>query len=822
MQDLLRDIRYGLRALGKRPGFTAIVVITLALGIGANTAIFSVVNAVLLRPLPYDDADRLVYVTERDPKSAFNVPFSYPDFTDWRAQNHVFESFGVYNFRDYNLTGIGEPERLQTGQASADLFSALRVHAASGRLFTNDEDKPGAAAVVVLSYELWQRRFGGDPNLLNRTVTLNERPYTVIGIMPRDFSFSPHTELWVPIGQLSDQPSYNVRDRHPGLMGVARLNAGVTLDQARAELDAIAARLEQEYPDTNKDTGARIVPLRENYVRDARRALWVLLGAVGLVLLIACANVANLMLARATTRQREMAVRVAMGASRWRVIRQLLTESLLLAMVSGALGLLVAQWGVRLILAFAADNIPRTTEIGIDNRVLAFTLAVSALTGIIFGLAPALQSSRADVQEALKETARGTTGGRHRLRQFLVVGEIALTLMLLIGAGLLIRSFYRLQQVNPGFVDEHVLSFTTQLPSRKYPGAQQWLNFYQEVIERLRSSPGVKDVSVTSRVPMRVDIWQSEFQIVGQPPPPPGPRPEMEVSVVGPEYYRTMGIPLLRGRYFTEQDNRANLSEDKLRNLDLNQRPRAGLKTIIVDEEFARRHWPSQDPLGKQILLRGPNESPLTVVGVVGRVKLYSPDEPAGFVQGYLPFLERPQSGMSFVIKTTLEPEQMIAAARQQVRLVDADQPIYDVKTLTEWRSEAIAPQRFNLLLLGLFAALALVLAVVGIYGVMAYSVVQRTQEIGLRMALGAQMKDVLKLVLGNGMTLALLGVAIGLAGAFALTRLMSSLLFGVTPTDPVTYGFVAGGLLVVALVACYLPARRATKVNPMVALRYE
>jgi len=496
----------------------------------------------------------------------------------------------------------------------------------------------------------------------------------------------------------------------------------------------------------------------------------------------------------------------------------------LLSLIGGVLGLLIAQWTVDLILVFATDSIPRSTEVGIDYRVVFFTVAVSALTGIIFGLGPALQSSRADLQETLKETPRTAIGGRHRLRQAFVIAELSLTLVLLIGAGLLIRSFYRLQQVNPGFVDEHVLSFTVQLPLQKYPNEQKWLSFYHQVLDRLRSLPGIQDLSVTSRVPMSGDDWQSGFQVAGQPPPPPGQGPSMEVSVVGPDYFRTMGIPLLRGRYFSEQDNRLNLSEENLRNLDLDQRLRAGLKTIIVDEEFARRHWPNQDPIGKQVLWSGsgPTAPPLTVVGVVGRVKLYRPNEPAGFVQGYFPFLEMPQYGMSFVIKSTSAPNQMIDVVREQVRAVDPDQPIYEIKTLAERRAESVAPQRFNLLLLGLFAAVALVLAVIGIYGVMAYSVVQRTQEIGLRMALGATMKDVLKLILQNGMTLALVGVALGLVSAFALTRLMTNLLFEVTPTDMTTFAGVAGVLFIVALLACYIPARRATKIDPLVALRYE
>jgi putative ABC transport system permease protein len=819
--DLWQDLRFGARMLLKQPGFTLIAVLTLALGIGANTAIFSVVNAVLLRPLPYEEADRLVFLTERNPWNE-DMTLSYPDFADWRAQNHVFEYIGVHNSGSYNLTGSGEPEQLRVGRASADLFSALRVRAALGRLFTDEEDKFGAPGVIVLSHGLWQRRFGGDPNILNRLLTLDDRPYTVIGVLPSDFRFQERNEVWIPVEANISESILRGRSAHPFLRGVARLKAGVTLEQARAEMDAIAARIAQQYP-IKKDVGARITPLLENDVRDVRRALWVLLGAVALVLLIACANVANLMLARATSREREMAVRMALGASRWRVIRQLLTESLLLAVAGGALGLLLAKWGVKLILTFSANSLPRSNEIGLDTRVLVFTVAISVLTGIVFGLAPALQAIRADVQESLKETARSRTGGRHRLRQFLVVAEVAMTLVLLIGAGLLIRSFYRLQQVNPGFVDEHVLSFRVSLPVLKYAHESQWLNFYQQVIEKLRATPGVKEVGIASRVPMDGMNNANAFRVVG-PPPPPGQMQAMQVCFVSPDYFRALGIPLLRGRYFTAQDNRAHLSEEQLRGLDRGDRLRLGRRTVVVDEEFARRHWPNQDPVGKQILwgAGGGNDSPLTVVGVVGRVKLDRPNEPMGEVQGYVAFLEYPQPAMSFVIKTTIEPEQMIAAAREQVQAVDPSQPIYNVKTLSDLRATVIAPQRFNLFLLGLFAAVALALAVVGIYGVMSYAVAQRTHELGIRMALGAQARDVLRLVIGQGMKLALIGVALGVGGALALTRLLKTLLFDVSPTDAATFTAITATLALVALVACYIPARRATKVDPLVALRSE
>ena len=826
MQTLWQDVRFGVRMLLKQPGFTLIAVFTLALGIGANTAIFSVVNAVLLRPLPYAEAGRLVHLTERR-KNFEPFSISYPDFSDWRARNRVFEHIGVYNFANYNLTSSGEPERLVAMQCSADLFTALRVRAALGRLFTNAEDKPGAPAAVVLSHKLWQRRFDSNPNILDQALTLNDRPYTVIGVLPPDFRFTDErAELWVPVGPLSAQPSWQQRDNRPGLSAVARLKAGITLEQARAELDTIAAQLEQQHPDTNQHIRARVIPLLENYVRDVRRALWVLLGAVALVLLIACANVANLSLGRAATRQREMAVRVALGASRSTLVRQLLTESLLLAVAGGALGLLLTKWGVGLLLAFSASSLPRANEIGFDSRVLAFTAAVSMGAGILFGLAPALQASQADVQETLKETARSATGGRHRLRQVLVVAEIALTFALLAGAGLLIRSFYRLQQVNPGFVDEHALSFRVLLPEQKYPDAQPRIDFYQQVMQKLRALPGVQAVSLASRVPMGGNNWISGFRVVGQPPPPPGQGPSMELTLVSPDYFRTLGIPLLRGRYFTEQDSRSNLNEERLRGLNQAQRLRAGLKTIIVDEEFARRYWPNADAVGQHIRWGSwgsePGDQLLTIVGVVGRVKLYRPDESAGAVQGYFPFFEMPQRGMSFVVKTTLAPERLMAAAKQQVQAVDASQPVYDVRTLAQLRAEAIAPQRLNLWLLGLFAATALALAVIGIYGVLSYAVTQRTHEIGLRLALGAQPRDVLKLVVRQGMKLALLGVALGLLGAAALTRVLANLLFGVSATDPVTFAGVALLLALVALLACWLPARRAAQVDPLIALRYD
>jgi putative ABC transport system permease protein len=825
MQTLWQDLRYGARMLWKKPGFTLIAVMTLALGIGANTAIFSVVNTVLLRPLPYPESERLVWLSERGTNFP-TMSISYPNFTDYRAQQTVFEHVGVYNYASYNLTGRGEAQRLEASRISADALSALRVQAAIGRVFNNDEDKPGAQQVVVLSHRLWQNRFGSDPGILNQSITLSGRGYTVIGVMAADFAFPGRVDLWTPVGQLANDPSYQIRDNHPGLMGVARLKPAVTLEQARVELDGIAARLEQQYPDSNKNVRVRIESLLDNYVNDARWALWILLGAVGLVLLIACANVANLLLARAATRQREMAVRSALGASAWRIVRQLLTESLLLAIGGGALGMLLAQWGVPLILAVSGDAIPRASEIGLDLRVLAFTVGLVVLTGILFGLAPAWQASRPDVQGMLKDTARSVTSGQATLRQVLVVAEVALTLVLLIGAGLLLRSFYRLQQINPGFKHERVLSFLIDLPQRKYETEEQQTTFYRKLYERLRGLPGVESVGFSSQLPLDNTGWQTTFLVEGRPAPPPGESPSMEVTIASPEYFHALGIPLLRGRYFNEQDNREHLRGRDLSGFSQGQRWSAGLNTIIVDEEFARRYWPNEDPIGKQIRLpwgQKPDRQPLmTIVGVVARLKLNRLNEREGFVQVYLPALQATSGDFAVVIKTTREPEDIVAAARRHVFELDPEQPIYDVRTLTQMRDNSLAPERLNLMLLSAFAAVALLLAAIGLYGVISFSVTQRTHEIGIRMALGAQGGDVLKMVIKQGMTLGVIGVGVGLLASFALTRLMASLLFGVSATDPTTFLFIALLLTLVALLACWIPARRATKVDPMVALRYE
>ena len=818
---LWQDIRYGARMLLKNPGVTIIVIIALALGIGANTAIFSVVNAVLLRPLPYDESDRLVFLNEKSPVLD-EMSISYPNFIDWRNHNQSFEKIGVYNRASYNLTGAGEAERIVTGQVSADLFSVLRVNALHGRVFTNDEDKPGGPPVVVLSYPLWQRRFGGQTSILNQPITLNNKSYTVIGIMPESYLYPSRVEMWVPVGQLSDQPSWQSRGNHPGLYGVARLKPGVTFEQAEADMNNVAANLEKQYPDSNTATRVRMRPLMEIFVSDVRRALWVIFGAVGFVLFIACANIANLLLARATSRKKEMAIRTAVGASRWRIARQLLTESIVLSLIGGGIGLVLARWGVDLILYVSPNAIPRSREIGLDWTVLAFTVGVSFLTGILFGLIPAIQAGDVDVHETLKETGRGTSG-RQWLRSSLVVVEVATTLVLLIGAGLMIRSFYLLQKVNPGFSHEHLTSFSVSLPQKKYATEEQQASFYNRLLENIRALPGVESTAAASGLPLGNNGWQTSFVVDGQPIPPREQIPLMEACLVTPDYFKAMNIPVLRGRVFTDRDDRSHLAGRDLSKLNENQRAIAGLNSIVIDEEFAKRYWPNEDPVGKRVRLGTENDAPkLEVLGVVGRVKMESLNQNSDRVQGYFPFNQTPDNGMTVLIKGASDPNQLISSVRGAIREIDPDQPIYSIRTMNEIRAESVAGERLNLTLLSLFAGIALVLAIVGIYGVMSYSVTQRTHEIGIRMAIGARPRDVFKMVLGQGMKLALLGVVIGLGSAFALTRLMETMLFGVEPTDKLTFAAISIMLITVALLACYLPGRRATKVEPTISLRYE
>lgn len=815
------DLRFAFRQLLRNPGFTAVAVLTLALGFGANTAIFSVVDAVLLRPLGYPESGELVCLCERGPDWS-GASISYPNFIDWRNQQSVFEQFGVYSENNFTLIGSGEAVRLAGTIMSADVFAALRTQPELGRVFSEDEDKPGASPVVVISHELWQTRFGGEAAVVNRTINLDGKAYTVLGVMPGGFEFPNKVDLWVPVGPFSADSSWQKRDNHAGLFGLARLKAGVTLEKARANLEVIAVRLEHQYPESNKTRRVQIDRLLDYKVGNVRRALWILLGAVSLVLVIACANVANLLLARAAAREKEMAVRGALGASQWRITRQLLAESGLLALLGALVGSLVAKGALRVVTALGGNYMPRVAEISLDPRVLVFSGLVAVLTGILFGLAPALQACRLDLQSALKETARGTTSGRAGLRQGLVIAEVALTFVLLVGAGLLLLSFHRLLQVNPGFVADRILTFHINFPEGKYQTVEQEVLFCQALREKLRVLPGVRAASLASQntIPLHEGGWDMRFLIEGRPEPPPNLQPSLQFHLVAPDYFQVMGIPILQGRDFTEQDNR-----EHLRDTSSAKDWGTGLNSIIIDEEFAKRYWPNQNPLGQRVRIPwGDREKqPLvTIVGVVGRIKENRLSEQGGMVQAYFPIYQQPLGNMAVVIKTTSEPTALLATMRQQVSQLDPTLPIFEISTMKEMRDHNIAPDRLNLGLLGAFAVLALVLAIIGLYGLLSFTVTQRRKEIGVRMALGAQRFEILHLVVRHGMRLVLIGASLGLFGSFVLTRVLTSVLFKVAPTDPLTFASVTVCLFVVALLACYVPARRATKVDPMEALRHE
>jgi putative ABC transport system permease protein len=704
---------------------------------------------------------------------------------------------------------------------SAEVFAALRTQPEIGRVFREDDDKPGAPPVAVISHALWQNRFGGQAGILNGTISLDGKPYTILGIMPAGFEFPDKVDIWVPVGPYSAESGWQKRDNHFGLFGLARLKPGVTLEKARADLNVVAVRLEQQYPESNKTRRVQIDRLLDNRVGNLRRALWILFGVVSFVLVIACANVANLLLARAAAREREMAVRGALGAGQWRITRQLLAESGLLALLGAIAGLLFAKGALRVVAAVAGENMPRAAEISLDPRVLLFSGLVAVVTGILFGLAPAWHARRVDLQRALKETTRGTTSSRAGLRQGLVIAEVALTLVLLVGAGLLMLSLHRLLRVNPGFVVDRVLTFRINPPVDKYQTDEQQILFYHALLEKLRALPGVQAASLTSQTtPLHEGGWDMLFLIEGRPEPPPHLQPSLQVHLVAPDYFRVMGIPLLQGRDFTEQDNR-----ERLRGTSSGNDWGAGLNSIIIDEEFAKRYWPNQDPLGQRVRLpwgdRG-KQPIMTIVGVVGRVKENRLSEQGGMVQAYFPIFQQPLGNLAVVVKTTSEPAAMMATVRQQVSQLDPALPIFGISTMKEMRDHNLAPDRLNLGLIGGFAVLALVLAIIGLYGLLSFTVTQRQREIGVRMALGAQRFDVLNSVVAQGMRLVLIGAFIGLLGSFALTRVLTSVLFNVGPTDPLTFATVTLSLCVVALLACYIPARRAMKIDPMVALRYE
>jgi putative ABC transport system permease protein len=812
METLLQDLKYGIRMLVKNPGFTAIAVIALALGIGATTAIFSVVNAVLLKPLPFVEPGRLLMVYETNLQRGFNRgTMSYPNFADVRDQNQVFEKMSSYHSGDFILTGRGEPLRLQGAVVNADLFPLLGVKASLGRTFLPDEDKPGSVRVVVLSNRLWRNHFNSDPGVVGSSLVFDGKNFTVVGVMPDGFQFpvqNEPVELWSTVaGDASgEDPMTSHRGAHY-MNAIARLKPGVTIEQARADLETIAGRLEQQYPDTNSHRGVFIESALEGLVVDVRLALLVILGAVGCVLLIACANVANLLLARATSRHKEMAIRAALGASRLRVMRQLLTESILLAILGGSIGLLLALWGTNLLVSIIGNDVPRSAEIGIDGRVLGFTLLVSLVTGVVFGLVPALHSSKTDLTESLKEGGRGSTEGsrRNTMRGALVIIEVAIAVVLLAGAGLLIQSLLRLQHVNPGFNPKNVLSFSLGLPEVKY-STQKQIDFFNEIVARIESLPGVQTASAVLPLPLGSDRIRITFETEGR-SIPRSELPASEYRAVALNYFRTMGIPLLKGRDFDERDTRK------------------ATPVIVVNEDFAQRYFPGEDSIGKHIKpgMSNGEDKPAwrEIVGIVGSVHHLSlSSEPTP--EYYVPHTQMPFDSMTIVARTEGDPRALISAVQREVRALDSELPVYNIKTLEEYVAASVAQPRFNTVLLAIFAGIALVLTAVGLFGVMSYTVRQRTHEIGIRMALGAAETDVLKMVVRQGMTLAGIGMAAGLAGAYFLTRLMTSMLFGIGATDPLTFVAISVVLAIVALGACFVPARRATRVDPMVALRYE
>jgi putative ABC transport system permease protein len=823
METLFQDLRYSLRMLLKRPGVTAVAVVALALGIGANSAIFSVVNTVLLRPLPYPDPDRLMMVKETNlPRGEADVGVSTPDFREWRDRNQVFERMAAYAATNFNISGDGEPERVRGVVTSTDLFAALGVNPAQGRTFLAEEEQFGNHRVVVLSHGLWQRRFGADPNIIGQPITLNGEQFNVIAIMPASFRFpDKNVALWTPLA-FAPGDSYNTRGNY-WLEVIARLKPGVTREQAQSDMMSVAERLESEFKE-NAGMGASVVSLREDTVRNVETALVLLLTAVAFVLLIACANVANLLLARAASRQKEIAIRTSLGANRVRIVRQLLTESLMLALAGGSLGLLLALWGVDVLVSLSPEDLPRLNEIKIDGGVLIFTMALSVITSLLFGLIPALQTSKPDLNESLKEGSRGSTAGAgsRSVRGALVVAEVAIALVVLICAGLMINSFIRLRNVSPGFKTDNMLTLSVALPESRYPNShiERTSAFFDELIQKVKALPGVESAAASSSIPFSGGGWGKLFSVVGHPYPTSlEDMPVIQYRQLSNDYFQTMGIPVVKGRPFNDQDTSESAP------------------VTIINETLARRFFADEDPIGKRVFMGPPEElmppgllpagyrfPRFTVVGVAADVRhdgLNQTVRPEAYTLHAQGGGERTRT-MYLAVRTTSDPSGLIAAVRSQVLSIDKDQPIASVMTMEKRLSDSVSQQRFITLLLGVFAGVALILAGVGLYGVMSYSVTQRTHEIGIRMALGARPSDVLGMVVWHGLRLTASGLAVGLASASVLTRLMSSLLFGVGPADPATFTIISLILTGVALAACFVPARRATRVDPMVALRYE
>jgi putative ABC transport system permease protein len=800
-----RDIRFGVRALVHSPIFAVVTVLSLALGIGANTAIFSVVNGLLLRPLPYPESEQIVDVWHTPPQQSFpgldRFSVSPANYLDWKAQSNAFEQMAIYTYTGLSLSTSNDPLPLIGAAVSSDFFSVLRTNAMQGRTFTPDEEQPGRDQVVVISHGLWQRAFGANPNIVGQTLTLNSRSFTVVGIMPAGFQLPREADLWVPLAW--DDKERQTRSIHDYIV-IARLKQNVSLPQAQAEMSTISTRLEQQYPEENSGWGAVVIPLREDLVGDIRTALLVLFSAVGFVLLIACANVANLMLARGANRQKEIAVRIALGAGRARLVRQLLTESVLLAVTGGVLGLLLAVWGSRMLVRLG--NLPNSGDIGIDTWALGFTLLVSFAAGIIIGIVPALQFTKSSLSETLKQGS-GRTGGspmKQHTRKALVVSEVALSLVLLIGAGLMIRSFWKLQNVDPGFDTSNALTMSVALTPIRYSEPHQQLAFLDRAMEQIRAVPGVVSVGTTTTIPLAGGGSTQPFSIEGRPTGTIAEQPMAQTRYISPDYFKAIGIPLRQGRFFSDQD-RDN-----------------SVPVIIISEAMARRFWPGENPIGKRLTPSfHSKEGAREIVGVVGDVKARGLDSDASTMM-YLPYKQAPRPFMSFVVRTSSNPESLVQPVSRAIYSIDKEQALTDVQTMDQVLMQSLSDRRFNMTLLLTFAGVALVLAAVGVYGVMNYTVTLRRRELGIRMALGAKASDVLRLVLRQGLTLTLIGVGAGLISAYALTRLMASLLYGVTATDYLTFASVSAVLIVVGLAASFVPARRATKVDPTIALRTE
>jgi putative ABC transport system permease protein len=811
MQQLTQDLRYAVRGLIKRPGFTFIAVMTLALGIGANSAIFSVVNGVLLRSLPLPDSKSLYAVHMGTATfGRYDAPLSYPEYQDVVQQTRSFQSIGAWVDSDANFSGGGSPERVMLRIVLPSLLPTLGVEPVRGRNFLTEETTKGRDHVALITYGLWQRRFGGSEDTIGKSLYLDNVDYQIVGILPRDFQFEAPVDLWVPL--TTSDPEINVRNSH-FLRVIARLRPGVTEKSAAADLSAVAKYESDNFPDMFPPSAGfdfRARPYLDDIVGDVRLPLYVLLAAVGFVLLIACTNVANLLLAKAAPRQREIALRTALGARRYHLLRQLLTESMLLAIVAGGIGVLLATWGTAALVALSPDSLPRAREIGFDWRVLAFTGAIALTTGIIFGVLPAIWGPRVELTDALKEGGRGGTSGGGRLRKLLVVTEVALSVMLLVGAGLMLRSFSRLRSVNPGFRTDHALTLRVSLPVPEgrisTADENRFMSFFDRALERVGQLPGVTAAGAANMIPLDGNGTDRLIDIEGYIPRDTSDMPDAQNRQATPGWFTAMGIPLVRGRLIERSDNEK------------------AARVVVVNEEFAKRFFPNGDPIGKRIRLgKLTAEFPwATIVGIVGDVRGFALDEPPEPTM-YWPVAQiRATPSLAIVVRTESEPAALAPAVRDAIREIDQTQPIYDMQPLDQLVAKSLGQRRFTLTLMVLFGVIALVLSAIGIYGVMAFAVTQRTQEIGIRMALGARATDVLKMVVGSGMFLAVIGVAVGLIGAFALTRLMASLLFGVSPTDLMTFGLVTAGLLIVALLACYIPARRATKVDPLVALRYE